>query len=137
MTSSESLTSPLMSLTPADQDLEPAQFPVSATPPQVRVPTTDRPGDGGGTTNADMPGDRPGDYVSVWGPCVRLIGGVGIVVLGLWWSLHFTSWFDLVGYIPTMFAYLVVMIIGGALMVAGATTLWTRLTTLTDTDQGR
>jgi hypothetical protein len=73
-------------------------------------------------------GSSAATYVSVWAPFVRVIVGVVIIIAALVWSLHFTPNPSGVGYVAMMFAYLLMMIIGGGLMVAGATTLWSRLT---------
>lgn len=57
----------------------------------------------------------------VWIPLVKLIIGVAIIIAALAWSQHFDGAMDRFGYIPVMFVYIIIMIIGGALMVTGFT----------------
>ncbi|MGP9761268.1 hypothetical protein [Corynebacterium sp. AOP12-C2-36] len=59
--------------------------------------------------------------VPVWIPLAKLVIGIAIIIAALAWSQHFDAVMDRIGYIPVMFVYIVIMIIGGALMVTGFT----------------
>jgi hypothetical protein len=111
-------------------------FPVTAapgiTPPPAHT-TTDPSGPNNSADQQASTGHSPdptgSTYVPVLSPVLRLLAGVVVIIAALWWSLHFDPAFDRFGYIPVMFVYMIIMIIGGALMVTGAVEVWSRLTT--------
>jgi hypothetical protein len=107
-----------------------AKYPITTPPPTITpgdtppiAETTD--------TSSDS---ADGGYVPVLSPVLRLLAGVVVIIAALWWSLHFDPAFDRFGYIPVMFVYMIIMIIGGALMVTGAIGLWSRLTATTTSE---
>lgn len=102
-----------------------ASYPIT-TPPPVITPGDTPPIAETTDTSSDS---ADGGYVPVLSPVLRLLAGVVVIIAALWWSLHFDPAFDRFGYIPVMFVYMIIMIIGGALMVTGAVEVWSRLTT--------
>lgn len=113
-----------------DSQLRTGQFPVSPVTSTITGPAGQQSSDDDLPQNTnDVEHSDHGSYVSVWGPFVRLLIGLAIVIAGLTWSLHFDGAIDRFGYVPVMLVYLIIMIIGGGTMVSGAKTLWTRLTT--------
>lgn len=64
----------------------------------------------------------------LWIPIANLCLGVAMMIATLTWSQYLDGPIQQHGYVPVMFFYVVLMIIGGSLMVSGFTTLWTRAT---------
>ncbi|MGP9761242.1 hypothetical protein [Corynebacterium sp. AOP12-C2-36] len=89
---------------------EPAQaYPVAAAPgsPETQPQLS--------TTGRD---EQPSP---VWIALGKLVIGVAVIIAALAWSQHFDTAMDRFGYIPVIFVYIIIMIIGGALMVTGFT----------------
>ncbi|MGP9761272.1 hypothetical protein [Corynebacterium sp. AOP12-C2-36] len=71
----------------------------------------------------------------MWIPVSKLIIGVLVVLAALTFSEHIAEPISDYGYVPVMFFYVIVMIIGGALMVSGFMTLWRKATTPSNPQQ--
>lgn len=65
----------------------------------------------------------------MWIPVSKLIIGVLVVLAALTFAEHIAEPISDYGYVPVMFFYVIVMIIGGGLMVSGFMTLWRKTTT--------
>lgn len=58
---------------------------------------------------------------------VMLLVGIVVVLVGLWASQYFAAPVTRWGYVPVMFAFMLVMMIGGGLMTSGFIRLCSRL----------
>lgn len=86
------------------------------------------------TTNMPVTASSPavGDQQSsgeqsVWIPVVKFVVGIVVILVALTFSEHISGPIGDFGYVPVMFLYVVVMIIGGGLMVSGFMALWKRM----------
>ncbi|MGP9760973.1 hypothetical protein [Corynebacterium sp. AOP12-C2-36] len=95
----------------------------SATATPASLPVT------ASTPDTDQTG-RKDDTVTepMWIPVSKLIIGVLVVLAALTFSEHIADPISDYGYVPVMFVYIIVMIIGGGLMVSGFLTLWRKAT---------
>ena len=96
----------------------------SATPTPASLPVTASTPDTDQNDGKDDTTTEP-----MWIPVSKLIIGVLIVLAARTFSEHIAEPIDTYGYVPVMFFYIIVMIIGGGLMVSGFMTLWTKATT--------
>ena len=70
-----------------------------------------------------------------WIPVGKLIVGVLVVLAALTFSEHIAEPISDYGYVPVMFCYVIVMMIGGGLMVSGFLALGRKATTTSDSQR--
>ncbi|MGP9761249.1 hypothetical protein [Corynebacterium sp. AOP12-C2-36] len=70
-----------------------------------------------------------------WIPVTNLIIGVLVVLAALTFSEHIAEPSSRFGYVPVMFCYVIVMMIGGGLMVSGFLALWRKATAPSDSQR--
>lgn len=70
-----------------------------------------------------------------WIPVVKLVVGVLVVLTALTFSEHIADPISDFGYVPVMFCYVIVMMIGGGLMVSGFMALWRKATSPSNPQQ--
>jgi hypothetical protein len=111
-----------MSTTTQPTDTAPTTATPASLPVTASTPDTDQ------NNRADNTAGNPAAE-PMWIPVSKLIIGVLIILAALTFSEHIAEPISDYGYVPVMFFYIIVMIIGGGLMVSGFTTLWTKATT--------
>ncbi|AHW62544.1 Putative membrane protein [Corynebacterium glyciniphilum AJ 3170] len=109
----------------------PTDSAADAAPATASLPVTASSPESGQTAEnaTDNPTTQP-----TWIPVVKLIIGVLVVLAALTFSEHIAEPISDYGYVPVMFCYVIVMMIGGGLMVSGFLALW-RKATSTSTPQ--
>lgn len=83
---------------------------------------------------ADQADDSASDS-PMWIPVTNLILGVLVVLAALTFSEHIAEPISRFSYVPVMFCYVIVMMIGGGLMVSGFMALWRKATTPSNPQQ--
>lgn len=58
---------------------------------------------------------------------LKLVAGVLVVLIALWESQFFAGPVERYGYVPVMFVFMVVMMVGGGLMASGVMGVWSRV----------
>lgn len=99
----------------------PATMPVSASRPD--------------TENDNDNARDDADSDPVWIPAIKFVVGVLVVLAALTFSEHIAEPISRFSYVPVMFCYVIVMMIGGGLMVSGFMALWRKATTPSNPQQ--
>lgn len=95
--------------------------PTATAPATASLPVT------ASSPESDQSAENPTDS-PVWIPVVKLVVGVLVVLAALTFAEHIADPISRFGYVPVMFCYVIVMMIGGGLMVSGFMALWRKAT---------